>query len=80
MICPKCGTEYTSPFCPNGCNAPEAPYITQRQQDEQGCPYCGSTRLQVVREQYTKKSWFGRKPKIKTRVLRVCADCGKRFR
>ncbi len=79
MRCPHCGTEYTSPFCPNGCNAPTAPYITQRQQDGQGCPFCGGRRIQVTYETEKKRRLFGRGVKIKRRVRRVCADCGRSF-
>ena len=80
MRCPHCGTDYTGPFCPNGCDAPAAPYITQRQQDEQGCPVCGSRRIQVVRETVRRRRLFGRGYRIRHRVRRVCAECGARFR
>lgn len=80
MRCPRCKTEYSTPFCPNGCNAPEAPYITQRQQDVQGCPFCGSRRIQVVQENRVKKRWFGRGEKTKRTVYRFCAECGRKFK
>jgi len=80
MRCPICGTEYSSPFCPNGCDAPAAPYITQRQQDQQSCPYCGSRRIQVTREAVRKRRLFGRGEKTRFKIRRVCAECGKHFR
>ncbi len=74
--CPFCGTEYDTPFCPNGCDVPAAPYITQRQQDEQGCPFCGSNRIQV--KKIEKKRLFGKK--TKTKLVRFCTTCGRIFR
>lgn len=78
--CPFCKTEYTSPFCPNGCNIPDAPYITQRQQDKQGCPFCGSNRIQVVRETVLKRRWFHKGTKKIYKLRRICADCGRSFK
>ena len=79
MICPNCGREWKSSFCPI-CNPPKAPYITQRQQDHQGCPFCGSTRIQVFRETVVKRRWFRKTPRERNRLIRKCADCGRRFR
>ncbi len=79
MRCPHCGIEYSSPLCPNGCNTPSAPYITQRQQDEQGCPFCGGNKIQVVFETKKKRRLFGGY-RIKRKARRICADCGRSFK